>query len=95
MQGRDSRAVITVEGTLTNVVVPTSEGTRTVVETPTNEETGRGLYLEDQSISLGCHDTMVIVGIETSQEVGQRTERGLQISLHSPDALGVSVVTAR
>ena len=82
------------EETLTIMEVPISEGTRTVVETPTNEETGRGLDLEGQAISLGCHDTMVTVGIETSQEVGPRIERGLQISLHSPDALDVSVVTA-
>ena len=74
MQGRDSRAVTTAEGTLTDVAVPISEGTHTIVETPTNEETGKGLDLEGQAISLGCLNTIVTVEIETRQEVEERIE---------------------
>ena len=72
-----------VEETLTSMEIPISEGTRivvgtpTVMETPTNEETGKGLDLEGQAISLGCLDTIVTVEIETSQEVEERIERGL------------------
>ena len=93
-QGRDSRAIITAEEALINVAILINEEILTDVETPINEETDKGLDLEGQATNQGYLGMMVIMGPETSHEVEQRTEQGLRISLHSPDALDVSAATA-